>query len=264
MRRILTALGAVPLLLLVVLAGPPSSFLALVLITAIIGFWELSAMMQKLGHRPLPLGYPFVAALVGTFYPGAPDIASVAILLLLTVGLGAVFFRSPQDGLGAAASTVFATVYVGLLLGSLVGIRMVEPDSSGRHWIVFLLAVVMMGDSGAYYVGSALGRHRLAPVLSPKKSVEGLVGGIGFSLATAFVLRALLFPSLSLLTTAGLGLILSCLGVLGDLFESLLKRSAGVKDASSLIPGHGGILDRLDSVLFASPALLLYLRWVST
>ena len=264
MLRILTALGAVPLLLLVILAGPPSSFLALVLVVAIIGYWEISAMMQKLGYRPLPLGYPFVAVLVGTFYPGAPDIASVAILLLLTVGLGAVFFRDPQDGLGAAASTVFSTVYVGLLLGSLVGIRMVEPDSSGRHWVVFLLAVVMVGDTGAYYVGNAIGRHRLAPTLSPKKSIEGLVGGIGCSLVTALALRALFFPSLSLLTIAGLGLILSSLGVLGDLFESLLKRSAGVKDASSLIPGHGGILDRLDSILFSSPALLLYLRWVNT
>jgi phosphatidate cytidylyltransferase len=265
MRRILTALGAVPLLLLLILKGSAPLFLLVVLVTAVIGFWELSAMMGELGHRPFSVGYPFVAAVVATFYPGAPDFTSVAILLMVVVGLSALLFRSPaREGFASAAATVFGTVYVGLLIGSLVGIRAVEPEPLGRRWIIFLLAVVMIGDAGAYYVGTAFGRHRLAPVLSPKKSVEGLVGDITFSVATASVLRVYLFPSLSPLTAAGLGLVLSGVGVVGDLFESFLKRSAGVKDASSLIPGHGGILDRLDSLLFASPMLLLYLRWVAT
>jgi phosphatidate cytidylyltransferase len=120
---------------------------------------------------------------------------------------------------------------------------------------------MMVGDAGAYYVGRAFGRSPLAPVLSPKKTVEGLGGGIVFSVATAVFLRYATLPQLALATAVGLGLSMALFGVVGDLFESLLKRSAGIKDTSSLLPGHGGVLDRIDSLLFAAPFLFLYLKW---
>jgi phosphatidate cytidylyltransferase len=120
----------------------------------------------------------------------------------------------------------------------------------------------MFGDTGAYYTGRAIGRRPLTRMISPKKTVEGLIGGLVASVVVAALSGPWLLPDLDWLRASVLGLVLAVLGVLGDLFESLLKRSAGVKDASALFPGHGGILDRLDSLLFAAPALLFYVRFL--
>ncbi len=144
----------------------------------------------------------------------------------------------------------------------MVGLRLASPDAVGRSWVFFHLLVVMVGDTGAYYTGKSIGRRPLAPVLSPKKTVEGFVGQLVFSAGIAVVIGPVLIPGLDMVHSAALGIVLALLGVVGDLFESLLKRSAGIKDASSLFPGHGGVLDRLDSLLFSAPALLLYVRFI--
>ena len=261
MSRILTALVAVPLLLLLILKGPGWLFLALALVFALACYWELTRLASKLGVRLLAVGYPLTALSVAAFYPGFPGFVSTSLLMLLVVGLAAVFTREPGlETLAAVAGTVFAIFYAGALLGTTVGLR-AAPDEQGRLWILFLLAVIMVGDAGAFYVGRSLGKKPLAPVLSPKKTVAGLWGGISFSVATAVLLRFLALPHLALPAAIGLGLSLAIFGVIGDLFESLLKRSAGVKDTSSLLPGHGGALDRIDSLLFASAFLFLYVNW---
>lgn len=263
MKRILTALVAVPLLLVVLLVGPAWVFLALVLVCAIAGYREITVLATRTGWKPLPIGYLLAVLLAAAFYPGFPALESIVLVLVLLVGLSAVFSRKPgPETLGALAMTVFGALYVGALSGSVVGVRMIGPDRDGRFWTIFLLAVIMVGDAGAFFVGRSLGRRPLAPVLSPNKTVAGLVGGIAFSVATALFLRFLCFRSYSLWTFGGVGLALSLLGVVGDLFESLLKRSAGMKDTSSLIPGHGGVLDRIDSLLFSAPVLLLFIRWL--
>jgi phosphatidate cytidylyltransferase len=262
MARILTAAIAAPLLLLVILRGPSWLFLALALAFALVGFWELARLASKVGWHLSVVGYPLTALSVTAFYPGFPGFAETAIGALLVVGLAAVFGREPsRESLGSVVMTVFAILYAGALVGTVVGVRMTTPDDLGRRWIVFLFAVVMVGDAGAYFVGRSLGRHQLAPVLSPKKTVEGLAGGIVFSVATALFLRTTSLPQLALATALGLGLAMAILGVVGDLFESLLKRSAGIKDTSSLLPGHGGVLDRIDSLLFAAPLLYLFVKW---
>jgi phosphatidate cytidylyltransferase len=262
MSRFLTALVAVPLLLLLILRGPAWLFLALATLFALAGFWELSRLADKVGWKLLPVGYALSALSVCAFHPAFPGFQEVGPAILLCVGLAAVFTRKPgRETLAAVMATVFAVFYGGALLGAAVGLRMIEPDEVGRIWLVFLLAVTMVGDAGAYFVGRALGRHSLAPVLSPKKTVEGLVGGVVFSLGTAALVRHLALPQLGMATAVGLGLSMAILGVVGDLFESLLKRSAGIKDTSSLLPGHGGVLDRIDSLLFAAPFLYLYLKW---
>jgi phosphatidate cytidylyltransferase len=262
MSRILTALVAVPLLLLVILKGPAWLFLALTLAFALAGFWELSRLASKAGWKLLPVGYALTVLSVTAFYPGFPGFQETGIAILLVVGLAAVFTRDPsRETLGSVVATAFAILYTGALLGTVVGLRMMPPEELGRLRIVFLLAVMMVGDAGAYYVGRAFGRSPLAPVLSPNKTVEGLGGGIVFSVATAVFLRYAALPRLALATAVGLGLSMALLGVVGDLFESLLKRSAGIKDTSSLLPGHGGVLDRIDSLLFAAPLLFLYVKW---
>ncbi len=265
MRRLVTAAVAVPLLLLVILRGPTSLFLVLVVVFALAGFWELSKMLKSSDSDKtlLPVGYVATGLVTASFYFPRLSFMHASLIALLLIGVGVVMHRRPEpDNLVAAMGTVFATFYVGALLGSLVGLRMVEPDPDGRRWVVFLMTVVFVGDAGAYYVGKSVGKHALAPRLSPKKTMEGLAGDVVFAMAMAVVLNELWFPGLPIATVAGLGVVLSLLGVVGDLFESFLKRSADVRDTSSLIPGHGGVLDRVDSVLFAAPALLLCVWWL--
>ena len=264
MSRVLTALVAVPLLLLVILKAPAWLFLALALAFALASFWELSRLASKVGWKLFAVGYPLVAFSVTAFYPGFPGFEVTGIATLLVVGLAAVSTRDPgRETLGSVVATVFAILYIGALLGTVVGLRMMPPEELGRLRLIFLLSVVMVGDAGAYFVGRAFGRSPLSPVLSPKKTVEGLGGGVVFSLATAVFLRHEALPGLALATAIGLGLSMALLGVVGDLFESLLKRSAGIKDTSSLLPGHGGVLDRIDSLLFAAPFLFLYVKWAA-
>lgn len=152
----------------------------------------------------------------------------------------------------------FGFLYVPLLLGHLVLLR---GQPLGVQWLFLLLIIVMAGDSTAYYVGSTLGKHRLYLEVSPKKSVEGSLGGLAGSLAGTLIAKATFFPQLGIVDCVATALLLGLLGQLGDLFESLIKRSCGVKDSGAIVPGHGGILDRLDSVLFAAPAAFYYARF---
>lgn len=263
MRRLLTAAVAVPLLLLLILRGPAWLFVALAVAFALLGYWELSKMLTSSGAPLLPVGYVATALLIASFYFTPVTFLHASLAALLLVGFGVVLHRSPTPpNLVAAMASVFAVFYVGATLGSLVGLRLLEPDPDGRRWVVFLMTVVFVGDAGAYYVGKSLGRRPLAPRLSPKKTLEGLVGDVVFAVATAGVLNELWFPRLSWMAAVGLGIVLSLVGVAGDLFESFLKRAADVKDTSSLIPGHGGVLDRVDSVQFAAPVLLLCVHWI--
>jgi phosphatidate cytidylyltransferase len=134
----------------------------------------------------------------------------------------------------------------------------------GEFLIFFLVLVTWAGDAGAYYTGRSLGRRQLAPVISPNKTVEGLLGGLILAVAAALVARAWFLPSFSVADCVAIGLLLTMAGALGDLTESVLKRSAGVKDSGTVIPAHGGMLDRLDSLLFAAPAFYYYVTLVKT
>ena len=266
----MTAAVAVPLLLAIILLGPDWLFFALALVVALLGYGELASLMKSSsgikgsGQELLGAGYLTVLLVTSAFYFEALTLTHATLLSILVIGGTVVVQWSPSRGrLVGAMGTFFATFYVGALLGSIVALRMLGPEPAGRHSVIFLLAVVFVGDAGAYYAGRSLGRHALAPRLSPKKTVEGLVGGIVASIAVSVALVELWSPELKTANAIGLGLMLSLLGVLGDLFESFLKRSAGVKDTSALIPGHGGVLDRIDSVLFAGPALLLCLLWMA-
>lgn len=262
MRRIGTALVAVPTLLYVILGAPAWMFLAVALLAALIGFWELSRMLSRVDCPPFDLvGYLGVAALVISFYPGGLSPAMSTLALLLGACVAALTRPISRHTVLALAATLFACLYVGMFVGSLVGIRVATADSEGSFWLIFLLAVVMVGDAGAFYTGRLFGRHKLAPRMSPKKTVEGLLGGLVFSALAAWAVQYLWLGTVSVSSAVLLGVVLSLLGVLGDLFESMLKRAAGVKDSSALLPGHGGILDRLDSVLFSAPVLFIYLSF---
>ncbi len=164
-----------------------------------------------------------------------------------------------DEALPSSAIAVMATLYVGMLGGSLIRLHQDFPQD-GPHLVFFLLLVVWLGDAGAYYVGKNFGNRRLSPRISPKKSVEGLIGGVLSSTIAAVVIHFTFFPRFPLLHAAIAGAVLSLAGVVGDLAESMWKRSAAVKDSGTLIPGHGGFLDRFDSIFYTTP--LLYVYWV--
>lgn len=207
-----------------------------------------------------------LASLLGALLPlamisGDPvRFPALLTLLVLLFALHFLFrFRDIRLAAGETALLCFGFLYVPLLLGHLILLRFAPH---GVQWIFFMLVIVMMGDSAAYYVGSAWGKRKLYPEVSPKKSVEGALGGVAGSLVGAFGFRALWFPELAAVDCLVVTLLAAPLGQLGDLFESLLKRSCGVKDSGVIVPGHGGILDRLDSILFAAPVIYYYLHYI--
>lgn len=264
MRRILTALVLIPPLLFILLLAPPWAFLILAALVAVEAAHEIMYLAERCGYRSIRMvGYPAAALLTASFYPGVPGGPLWVLLLIPLIGIAALRRGSPEPKtLGEIAVTLLGVLYAGLLTGSTVGLRVTPPDTAGRSWVFLLLAVVMLGDTGAYYAGRGLGRHKLAPQVSPNKTVEGLIGGLIVSVATAMSVGPFLIAGLDVIRAALVGLTVAILGVIGDLFESLLKRSADVKDTASILPGHGGILDRIDALLFASPALLLYVRFL--
>jgi phosphatidate cytidylyltransferase len=155
-----------------------------------------------------------------------------------------------------AAAVIVAPIYVGAPLGMLA----VVHATRGWQATMMLIVTIIVSDSSQYYTGRSLGRHPLAPAISPKKTVEGAVGGVVFGTLSAVLIGRQLFPWVSFIWLVVLGVALVILGICGDLFESRLKRVAGMKDSSSLIPGHGGILDRIDALLFAAPAFFVFIE----
>ena len=156
-------------------------------------------------------------------------------------------------------ANLFGVLYLGLCLYPVLPIRYDFGATTGRHWILLLLVVIWVGDTAALVIGRRLGRTPFAPGLSPKKTNEGAVGGLLSGVAAAVLLQRFFLTELPLYHVTLLSLLLGMAGQLGDLGESLLKRAADVKDSSRLLPGHGGMLDRIDSLLFAIPVLYIYL-----
>ncbi len=201
-------------------------------------------------------------------------VSLVLLAALIVVGATAVSRGTVGPStLTDAAATVFAAVYLGLPLGALAAIRgdngagfptgVIWDRVDGRLMLLLLMIVVVVSDSAQYYTGRAFGRRPLAPTISPKKTVEGAIGGVVFGTLAMVIGGRYLFSS-PVWLLALLGAAIVMLGIVGDLFESLLKRSAGVKDSSNLIPGHGGVLDRIDSWLFAAPVYYIFVRFIAT
>jgi phosphatidate cytidylyltransferase len=260
-KRVISGLLFLPIFYLVAWKLQPVFFTALVLIAAVVGLAEFYRMARARGIRPnAALGSALGALVVlDAHYPlfsgaGAAHLAA-GVLFFMTVRL---FSPRPVEGaLEDVAATVFGVLYVALLFSFQVSIRI---GLDGKQWLVFLYFVIWASDIGAYAVGLPFGRHRLYEKVSPKKSVEGLIGALLASAGMALLCRAWFLPSLGITEAVVLALVLAAVGTIGDLAESLFKRSAGIKDSGGVIPGHGGVLDRMDSMLFAAPVLFYYLR----
>jgi phosphatidate cytidylyltransferase len=259
-QRELTAAVLIPLVLALVVAGPTWAFSLLVGVVGVLALLEFYAMLTGAGLAvPRWAGLVLLCAILAAAHlEAAPELmvaAGAAILILPTL----VMFSSPPEQvlLASSASTVFATLYVGAGAASFIGLRHL-----GWQPVVLLLAIVWAGDSAAYYVGRNWGRRKLAPVVSPKKTWEGFWGQMAGGTAVGGAAAALLGGGERILVGAAIGGTISAVAVVGDLVESTFKRSCSVKDSGTILPGHGGFLDRLDSLLYAAPFLLLALRLV--
>jgi phosphatidate cytidylyltransferase len=259
-RRVATALVALPALVLALFLGPPELSVGLVAVAVGVGLAEFFRLVRAREIRPLHrTGFVLAAGLfLDVVYPallGFPFWPLAAVLILaVTLRRGA----SPADTVPAAAVTLLGALYLGALGGTIAALRVLSPGADGAWRIVLLLAIIMVADTAAFFVGHAFGRHRLAPHVSPAKTVEGAIGGLLGGVAGALAVRALGLPGLPFTDAVALGVGVAVLGILGDLAESLIKRWAGVKDSGELFPGHGGMLDRIDSLLFGAPVLYYY------
>ena len=257
----------VPLLVVALVIGVPA-IAALLVVVALLGGLEVFRLLKAAGYPSLALfGTALAAAIVleAAFQPlGEKGILLIGVGVVLA-GVGAMGREDPRDGLVVWFATVFGAVYVGLI-SFVLHVANMGPAipagapfaalSSAQGWIVLLVLGVWSYDTGAYLVGRQIGRHKFMTHISPAKSVEGLVGGL---VATTIV-TCLMLAALGQAWFGGLllGPLVGMAAQMGDLAESMIKRAAGVKDSGTLIPGHGGILDRIDSFLFAGPAVALY------
>lgn len=263
MTRLLTAAFLIPTVWYLCKRAPFPVFLAAVLVLAAVGAWECSAILRRRGAQPFSwLAAAGCLGIVWAFASRRPFVDPLAVLTATAIAATALAMlrrASPEAMLDTSMTTLFPVWSVGLPLAFTVGLRGI-PGENGPDLLLLVLVCVTLSDAGAYYVGSALGAHRMAPVISPKKSWEGAAGGLLASVGGAVVAHFWFFQRLPLVQSLVLGTVLCASGVVGDLAESMLKRATGVKDSSALLPGHGGVLDRVDSLLVAAPVLYYYWR----
>jgi phosphatidate cytidylyltransferase len=257
--REITAFAVLPLVIAAIALLPAWVYLAAVWGVGMLAAHELLTILRTLGH-PVQVAPTLAAlglALPAIWWLGLPWAAVVPCALVMLLPLAHLLGRAPLAGASAAiGGGVLASTYFAVTGGAMGLLRSSVPEPLGWRLVLTTCLVIWGGDSGAYYLGSRFGRHKLAPEVSPKKSWEGIVGG---TLTTAFGVwfcRTVFFPQLPSDLAIELAVALSVLAPLGDLVESLFKRDAGVKDSSALIPGHGGFLDRTDSLFFVAPFVL--------
>ncbi len=264
--RLLTAAVAIPILLAIVFGGGTIGFLGLILVVngiALHEFWALFPHESAAGavdRTGYPLALVATSVLVIAFHGGDNLLVAEAMMgaLLVTLAASVVGSRDLRARSRTVFTTLTATLYVTVLLGHLVLIRALP---GGAWWIFILLGIVMMSDTAAYFSGRAFGKHKLAPAVSPKKTVEGALGGLAGSALFAWIaVSALGWERIGWKRALLLGLVTGAVSQIGDLAESLLKRGADVKDSGTIFPGHGGLLDRLDSILPGGVVLYYLIR----
>jgi phosphatidate cytidylyltransferase len=256
MKRVLTALLLVPVVFLLVFFAPALVGRGVLALAALLCLREFFLLSRNRGIEPFAvLGYGAGAVLV--MAPQLPQPAFFILLCMVLLILGLQPSRPIETLFGAVAATVLGVAYV---CGPFALAAMLHAMSP--HWLFVVLLLAWGGDSAAYYVGRAFGRHKLAPRISPGKTWEGTVASAVMAAAVGVAYLHYFLPTVNLLAALVFSLTVNAAGQLGDLAESALKRSARMKDSGTLLPGHGGMLDRMDNFLFAAPTAYLWLLWL--
>ena len=269
--RVIVAVVAIPLIVAACYFGGPFFFL-FTTILIVMSANEFYALAHTKGIEPAAvLGITSAGVLNAIVYAKGLGAAFEFILVVLVVVLLFELGRKRTQGITGvfsnAGTTITGIVYIGLFGAMLtairqrVDIRNVFPaDREAGLFIISILATIWICDSAAYFVGIAIGRHKMSTFVSPNKSWEGAVAGFIFAVVTSVSARYIALPRLDIRIAVGLGIIVGTVGQAGDFVESLFKRDAGAKDSSSIIPGHGGVFDRFDSLIFSAPVVYLLLR----
>jgi len=290
LKRVATAVVLIPLVLLLILRAPVPVLAFVAGVVALLAIRELLHLSEAYGSKPLHIPTYLFCGLfffVIAFHPGATDLLStssftyfgmafavLAPFIFLAIGM----YRSDlASAFPAARVSVFAFLYVALPMASLLQLR---EQWQGSFFLLYLLLLVWAGDIFAYFIGKPFGRHRMSPRVSPNKTWEGAIASVIASVAVGILMfhyaqpisSALMqahlierqngiFGQTSLISVIVLSIVLNIAAQLGDLVESLIKRGAGVKDSGAILPGHGGMLDRVDALLFAAPVLWCFAAW---
>ncbi|MGD9076867.1 MAG: phosphatidate cytidylyltransferase [Desulfobacteraceae bacterium] len=262
LKRWLTGIVAIPILIYIIGFGPRWLFCILLLMASLVGLYEFYAFTAATLPRFVRIaGYILTILLFAVFYTRQVLIAPVIIALWAFVPIAFFMLTRPspnQQWTADMGKSVLGPVYIVLPLALL---WMIDLQPNGKLWIFFLLVVSFVNDTGAFYFGRLFGKHKLYEAISPGKTWEGAVGGLLCSvIAALWFLQILRLHPINMMIVA-LIVSLSIAGQIGDLAESMLKRNHGVKDSGRILPGHGGLLDRIDGLLFSIPVLYLFLNW---
>ncbi len=261
MKRLIAAICILPPLILLVRYGSSAHFLLLLTLVvgmALIEFYRMLAAKGFPCWEWLGLGIGIILPLA--FYVGETASRAAGTSAIVLAFIFSLFARQELAvSLQSVAFTLLGVFYVGWLLSHVILLRLL---TEGTSYVFYIFGVVWLGDAAAMGVGMWLGRRKLAPTISPRKTIEGAIGGVIGSVCAATIGGLWLLQHVTLAQCLAIGAMLAVLGQLGDLSESVLKRSAGVKDSSAIIPGHGGILDKVDGILFGAPALYYYVLYV--
>ncbi|MFN8058714.1 MAG: phosphatidate cytidylyltransferase [Vicinamibacterales bacterium] len=261
MVRVLSALVLLPLVVAIIGLMPAFATDVLAAVVAVLAFTEYATIAGRMRVTVWrTLGAAFTVMLCLAIGLGLPlDVVVIAFAVALG-GVAVAFGRPDRELYDTLCATLFGVLYVGAPIGALIAIR----GRWGPSAVFLVLFTVIVSDTAQYYAGRLFGHTPLAPALSPKKTVEGAIGGLIAASIAVPVLALWWLPGRPQWLLAGVGAVLALVGIIGDLFESQLKRTAGVKDASGLIPGHGGMLDRIDSLLFVAPVFYVFMLALPT
>lgn len=248
--------------LVCVAAGPPWALWLLACLAISIALWELHGLLFQVA---LPGKWRFFSFATGIFLPFSTYLWGItglnfALFFSFFSALSFMMICSPlnRDEFNRIALLSFALIYLPYFISFVL---LIGAEPQGKSWIVFLLVVIVAGDAGAYHTGLRFGRHKLCQTVSPKKTIEGAIGGLFFSMIAGTIIGLVSLSNVAPTRLLVFSLAVAVTGQAGDLIESMIKRTSGKKDSSGLLPGHGGLLDRLDSLIFAFPVLWALLQW---
>jgi len=261
-KRVYSALVLLPLLYLLTRHLPPAAFFVFITAIVLLAQWEFLALFFEKPHLPqhILVGFPgALLLLIAMQWPVVLGFSLALSIIIVSLLCYQVTFAPPESRHLSMFVILFGILYVGYTLGHFLWLR---NQQEGALLVLFVLLVTWAGDAAAYYVGKTCGSRPLAPRLSPNKTIEGFLGGLVVAPLIAWVAHIWFLPAVRPVDCLILGLLFTVLGLLGDLSESALKRYAGVKDSGGLIPGHGGMLDRVDSLLLNAPVFYYYMAFV--